>query len=111
MNNAPIEWDIILHWSDQPPIKSILMTAKQFKAALIAQWRSSQHYQWHQELKSSKRANFATQEDEDLLHSPFEDDPEGAFYYSSEDVEGGNSTSAAFNVGKHPGGHSSRPQH
>jgi hypothetical protein len=55
------------------------MTAKQFEAALIAQWRSSQHYQQHQELKSSKRANFATQEDKDLLHSPFEDDPEGAF--------------------------------
>jgi hypothetical protein len=43
MSNAPIKWDIILHWSDQPPIESVLMVAKQFKATLTTQWRSTQH--------------------------------------------------------------------
>jgi hypothetical protein len=46
-----------------------------------------------------------------LLHSPFEDDSEGAFYYSSEDAEGGRASSATFNVGRHPQDHSYCPWH
>jgi hypothetical protein len=44
MNNAPMEWDVVLQWSDRPPIESVLMYAKQFKPTLVMQWKSSQHY-------------------------------------------------------------------
>ncbi|KAF9508483.1 hypothetical protein BS47DRAFT_1397794 [Hydnum rufescens UP504] len=115
MNNTPMEWDVVLRWSDRPPIKSVLMHAKQFEATLVMQWRSSQHYRRCQETKNSKRANFVAQEDKeerserDLLHSKDSDDPDGAFYYSSEEAEGGKATSMAFSVGRRPGGRPYRP--
>ncbi|KAF9520040.1 hypothetical protein BS47DRAFT_1357774 [Hydnum rufescens UP504] len=28
MNNAPMEWDVVLRWSDRPPIELVLMTMK-----------------------------------------------------------------------------------
>jgi hypothetical protein len=60
--------------------------------------------------------NFISQEDdnkkgeEDSLHSPFEDDSEGAFCYSSEDAEGGRASSSVFNIGKCPRNHPYCPQ-
>ncbi|KAF9513224.1 hypothetical protein BS47DRAFT_1393474 [Hydnum rufescens UP504] len=117
MNNAPTEWDVILRWSDRPLIESVLMYAKQFKATLVMQWRSSQHYQRCQESKNSKRVNFIMQEDaversnQESLHSQYSDDPEGAFRYSSEEAEGGKASSMALNIGKRPGGKSYRSPH
>ncbi|KAF9518831.1 hypothetical protein BS47DRAFT_1388765 [Hydnum rufescens UP504] len=84
MNNAPTEWDVVLRWSDRPPIESVLMRAKQFRG---------------NEMKNSKRVNFMAQEDEeerserDSLHSKYSNNPDGAFYYSSEEAEGGKATS------------------
>jgi hypothetical protein len=102
MNNAPMEWDVVLRWSNRPPIKSVLMYAKQFELTLVMQWKSSQHYRHHQESKNPKRANLVSQDkegekaDEESLHSPFKDDSEGAFQYSSEEKEGGRASSNAF---------------
>jgi Zinc knuckle len=39
--------------------------------------------------------------DEESLHSPFEDDSEGAFQYLSEEGEGGRASSNAFAVNQH----------
>jgi hypothetical protein len=63
--------------------------------------------------KPPKRANFVSQDnerervDEELLHSPFEDDSEGAFQYSSEEEEGGRASSNAFAMNRCSG----RPLH
>jgi hypothetical protein len=82
------------------------MYAKQFEPTLVMQWKSSQHYQHCQESKNPKRANFVSQDeegekaDEELLHSPFEDDSKGAFQYSSEEKEGGRASSNVFTVNR-----------
>jgi hypothetical protein len=109
MNNAPMEWDIVLQWSNRPPIELVLMYAKQFEPTLVMQWKSSQHYRRHQESKNPKRANFVLQDnegekaDEEVLHSPFKDDSEGVHQYSSEEGEGGRASSNVFAVNRHLG--------
>ncbi|KAF9520683.1 hypothetical protein BS47DRAFT_1387278 [Hydnum rufescens UP504] len=115
MNNAPTEWDVVLRWSNRPPIESVLMHAKQFEATLVTQWRSTQHYRCRQDARTPRRVNFVTQEDtaeraeRESLHSQYSDDPEGAFFYSSEEAEEGEALLTAFSVGKHPGSKSYRP--
>jgi Zinc knuckle len=77
----------MLHWSESPPIESVLMLAKQYKDTLISTWKSLQHYHPHEPVLS-KHAHL-TSADDDLqaeinsLHSPYEDDPEDTFHYSS----------------------------
>jgi Zinc knuckle len=34
MLNAPLEWNVMLHWSESPPIESVLMLAKQYEDTL-----------------------------------------------------------------------------
>jgi hypothetical protein len=89
MLNAPLEWNVMLHWSKSPPIKSVLMLAKQYKDTLISTWKSSWHYHPHKPVLS-KHAHLASADDDlqpkiNSLHSPYEDNPEDAFHYSSDE--------------------------
>jgi hypothetical protein len=90
MLNAPLEWNVMLHWSKSPPIESILMLAKQYKDedTLISTWKSSHHFcTW--EPMQSKHAHHTLvdnnpQVETGSIHSPFEDDPKDMFHYSSD---------------------------
>jgi hypothetical protein len=89
MLNAPLEWNVMLHWSKSPPIKSVLMLAKQYEDTLISTWKSSWHFHTR-ETTQSKHAHHTSADDGpqaemDSVHSPYEDDPKGAFHYPSDE--------------------------
>ena len=113
MENAPKEWDVVLRWSDRPPIESVLMGAKQFEQTLITQWKAAQSYQRRAERRLPKSANFASPDVDDNLeiaseHSAFEDDPDGAYLYSDEEPEQREHSSSAFSANQRPYGQSNR---
>jgi Zinc knuckle len=87
MLNTPLEWNVMLRWSKSLPIESILMLAKQYKDTLISTWKFSCHFRT-QEPTQSKHAHHASvdndpQVETGSIHSPFEDNPEDVFHYSS----------------------------
>ena len=87
MMNAPIEWNVMLCWSKDPPIESVLMLTKQYEETLLATWRSASHSNHFCEAVQIKQAHHTAADDDagndavSVLSAP-EDDPEGAFYYS-----------------------------
>ena len=90
MLNAPIEWNVMLRWSEHPPIESVLMLAKQYEDTLLATWRSSTRTQRYREIPHLRQAHHVSttdsaQDDTASLHSAHENDTEGAFYYSDND--------------------------
>ena len=94
MMNAPIEWNVMLRWSEDPPIESVLMLAKQYEETLLATWRSASRSNRFRETVQIKQAHHVAADDDTgndatSVHSAPEDDPEGAFYYSEgeRDVE------------------------
>jgi hypothetical protein len=116
MENAPTPWDVVLRWSERPPIESVLMLAKQFEQTLVVQWKSAQNYQRRTEASNPKRANFVAQEEDklpegDSLLSSYEDDPDGAFHYSSEERDADAGTSSAFNASGRARNERSRPRY
>jgi hypothetical protein len=103
MENAPTAWDIVLRWSDRPPIEVVLMAAKQFEAALIQQWEATRYRSRRMETPATKRANLVSQDhDEPTAGDPppsnLEDDPGGAFCYSDGEQDQEEAVSNVFNA-------------
>ena len=79
------------------------MLMKQFEQTLNVQWKPAQNYQCRTEALTTKRANYMMQEEDkplegDSLLSSYEDNPGGAFHYSSEEWDPDVGTSSTFNV-------------
>jgi hypothetical protein len=94
MLNAPIEWNVMLRWSENPPIESVLMLAKQYEDTLLATWRNVSRSNRFREMTQAKQAHHATADEEvgddtASVHSAPEDDPEEAFYYSGGEMDAG----------------------
>jgi hypothetical protein len=92
MENAPLSWNHILHWSERPPIEDMLALAKQYEDTLVQDWEDARHQRKRQEWRQQKQANLAatgspSSSGSDSLHSEWEDDKEGAYQYSDVDTE------------------------
>jgi hypothetical protein len=106
MENAPLAWDIVLRWSDRPPIEVVLSMAKQFEASLIQQWEATRYRNRRIDVSASKNAHYVSQDDELLGNDPtnpdLDDDPDAAFYYSDTEPAQDEAVSSAFNAAGRP---------
>ena len=104
MLNAPLEWNVMLHWSQSPPIELVLMLAKQYEDTLIATWKATCPFTRSCKQFQAKHVHHALADDDaqdktTSLHSPYEIDPEDAFCYSSD--EQNTVSKDAFSVQNH----------
>src|ERR1700720_2882586 len=63
MLNAPLEWNVMLRWSESPPIESVLMLAKQYEDTLIATWKATRPFIRSRKPIQAKHAHHASADD------------------------------------------------
>jgi hypothetical protein len=82
MENAPLSWNHVLHWSERPPIEDVLALAKQYEDTLVQDWEDARHQRKRWEWRQQKQVNLTamgspSSSGSDSLHSEWEDDEEG----------------------------------